>query len=134
MGILSEAFARLKLHSRKHRAVRVRWVLGLDIEEAGPVVHSRMTGAFEGIRFKLPNIPDESLVRMDGRGLREKSYRLVLVLLPYYRAYHYCVNDFSTDFLIETFALLHRCAIICAAQAGAPTGSKAPPPHSAPPS
>ena len=60
---------------------KVRWVLGLDIEEAGPLVQSRVTGAFEGIRSKLADVPDEFLVRMDGRGLRDKSHRLVLEFL-----------------------------------------------------
>jgi ribose transport system substrate-binding protein len=59
----------------------VKWALGLDVEEAGALVHSRITGAFEGIRSKLPGIRDSSLVRMDGRGMREKSYRLVLDFL-----------------------------------------------------
>jgi ribose transport system substrate-binding protein len=60
---------------------KVRWCLGLDIEEAGPLVQSRVTGAFEAIRSKLPSLSGESLVRMDGRGLREKSYQLVLDFL-----------------------------------------------------
>ena len=29
----------------------------------------------------LPYIPDESLVRLDGRGMRDKSYRMVLDFL-----------------------------------------------------
>lgn len=60
---------------------KVRWVLGLDLDEAGPLVHSRVTGAFEGIRSNLPEIPPEFLVRMDARGLREKSRDLVLEFL-----------------------------------------------------
>jgi hypothetical protein len=35
---------------------QVDWVLGLDIEEAGPLVQSRITGAFEGVRSKLEGI------------------------------------------------------------------------------
>lgn len=56
---------------------KVNWVLGLDIEDAGPLVQSRITGAFEGIRAQLPDLPVESFVRMDCRGIREKSARLV---------------------------------------------------------
>lgn len=56
---------------------KVSWVLGLDLEEAGTLVQSRMTGAFDGIRAKLPDLPVESFVRIDGRGLREKSHRVV---------------------------------------------------------
>jgi len=60
---------------------KVRWALGLDIDEAGPLVRSRVTGAFEAIRSKLPEIPPEFLVRMDARGLRDKSCQLVLDFL-----------------------------------------------------
>jgi ribose transport system substrate-binding protein len=60
---------------------QVDWALGLDIEEAGPLVQSRITGAFEGIRSKLEGIPPEQFVRIDGRGLHDKSYRLVLDFL-----------------------------------------------------
>jgi len=60
---------------------QVDWVLGLDIEEAGPLVQSRITGAFEGIRSKFDGIPPELFVRIDGRGMHDKSYRLVLDFL-----------------------------------------------------
>ncbi len=60
---------------------KLNWVLGLDLEEAGPLVQSRTTGAFEGVRSRLPTIPVESFVRMDARGLRDTSYRLVLDFL-----------------------------------------------------
>ena len=60
---------------------KVRWALGLDIDEAGPLVRSRVTGAFEAIRARLPGIPAEFLVRMDARGLRDRSCQLVLDFL-----------------------------------------------------
>jgi ribose transport system substrate-binding protein len=60
---------------------KLDWALGLDIEEAGPLVQSRITGAFEGIRSKLEGIPPELFVRIDGRGMHDKSYRLVLDFL-----------------------------------------------------
>ncbi len=60
---------------------QVDWILGLDIEEAGPLVQSRITGAFEGIRSKLEGLPVESFVRIDGRGMHDKSYRIVLDFL-----------------------------------------------------
>src|SRR6266566_5194703 len=52
-------------------------VLGLGIEEAGPLVQSRITGAFAGVRSRLPGIKQDVYVLMDGEGLREKSCRLV---------------------------------------------------------
>jgi len=60
---------------------KVRRCLGLDLDEAGPLVQSRVTGAFEAIRSQLPSISSELLLRMDGRGLREKSYQLVFDFL-----------------------------------------------------
>jgi ribose transport system substrate-binding protein len=76
-----EAGECLAQYAKKNWNGKVRWVLGLDIEEAGALVQSRVTGAFAGIRSKLPAIPDEFLVRMDGRGMRDKSYRLALDFL-----------------------------------------------------
>ena len=55
---------------------KVDWVIGLDLPEAGQVVQSRITGAFEAIRNQL-DLPAESFVRLDGRGMREHSRKLV---------------------------------------------------------
>ena len=60
---------------------RLNWVVGLDIAEAGSMVLSRITGAFEGVKSRLPNVPVESFVRMDGRGMRDKSHKVVLEFL-----------------------------------------------------
>jgi ribose transport system substrate-binding protein len=49
----------------------------LDIEEAGQMVQSRITGAMQAVRSRLPELPVESFVRMDGRGMRETSFKLV---------------------------------------------------------
>lgn len=76
-----EAGEYLAKHAKNEWEGKVGWVLGLDIEEAGPLVRSRVTGAFEAISSRLPSLPAEALVRMDGRGLREKSRQLVLEFL-----------------------------------------------------
>lgn len=76
-----EAGQLLSRHARQNWPGKPSWVLGLDLAEAGPLVQSRITGAFEGVRSHLPHIPIESFVRMDGRGLRDISYRLVLDFL-----------------------------------------------------
>jgi ribose transport system substrate-binding protein len=44
-------------------------------------VQSRITGAFEGVKVRLPNVPVECFVRIDGRGMRETSYKAVLDFL-----------------------------------------------------
>lgn len=71
----------LARHARQNWTGKVTWVIGLDLEEAGPLVQSRITGAFESIRAEFPEIPVESFVRIDGRGMRDKSYRLILDFL-----------------------------------------------------
>ena len=73
-----EAGEYLAKYAKKAWQGKVRWVLGLDIDEAGALVQSRVTGAFEAISSRLSTLPAEALVRMDGRGLRDKSYQLVL--------------------------------------------------------
>ncbi len=76
-----EAGKCLAEHALEHWSGKVDWVLGLDLEEAGPLVQSRITGAFEGIRSKLPEVPIESFVCIDGRGMRDKSQRIVTEFL-----------------------------------------------------
>ena len=60
---------------------KAEWVIGLDLPEAGTLVQSRITGAFEAIRRALPEIPIESFVRLNGRGMRDKSRKLILDFL-----------------------------------------------------
>jgi ribose transport system substrate-binding protein len=60
---------------------KVNWVVGLDLEEAGQTVQSRTTGAFEGVKSRLPNVPVECFVRMDGRGMGDKSRQVTLEFL-----------------------------------------------------
>lgn len=76
-----EAGGLLAEYAINHWGGEMDWMVGLDIEEAGPLVQSRITGAFEGVRSRLPNTPIESFVRIDGRGMREKSYKVILDFL-----------------------------------------------------
>jgi len=76
-----EAGGLLADYAINHWGGEMDWMVGLDIEEAGPLVQSRITGAFEGVRSRLPNTPVESFVRIDGRGMREKSYKVILDFL-----------------------------------------------------
>jgi ribose transport system substrate-binding protein len=72
-----EAGEALSAHSARHWAGNVDWVLGLDLPEAGQLVQSRITGAFEGVRKSFPDLPDECFVRMNGRGMRDRSRKVV---------------------------------------------------------
>jgi len=76
-----EAGAYLAQHAKTSWRGEVSWALGLDIKEAGPLVHSRITGAFAGIRAKLPTLRDDRYVSLDAEGLRGKGLRLVAEFL-----------------------------------------------------
>jgi ribose transport system substrate-binding protein len=72
-----EAGAFLAQYAKNNWREEVSWAVGLDIKEAGPLVHSRITGAFAGIRSKLSELRDERYVLLDGEGLRGKSHKLM---------------------------------------------------------
>ena len=76
-----EAGGLLADYSLNYWEGKMDWMLGLDIEEAGQLVQSRITGAFQGVKARLPNLPVESFVRIDGRGMRDKSYKVILDFL-----------------------------------------------------
>jgi ribose transport system substrate-binding protein len=72
-----EAGQTLATYATENWGGKVDWVLGLDLAEAGQLVQSRITGAFEGIRGGISELPVELFVRMDGRGMRDRSKKLV---------------------------------------------------------
>jgi len=90
----------------------VDWMLGLDLEEAGPMVQSRITGAIEGVKMRLPHLPAETFVRIDGRGMRDKSCQLVLEFLKRHpKDKHILIaatNDTSAMGAIEAIRQLGR--------------------------
>ncbi|HEX3473022.1 MAG TPA: substrate-binding domain-containing protein [Silvibacterium sp.] len=72
-----EAGELLAQHAISKWKSKVDWVVGLDLAEAGSFVQSRITGAFVGVRSQLPHLAQESYTRLDGRGLRETSQRVL---------------------------------------------------------
>jgi ribose transport system substrate-binding protein len=62
--------AQYALRNWKGRADRV---LGVGFSEAGSYVQSRIWGAFDAIRQRLPGLAPEQFVQIDGRGIREAS-------------------------------------------------------------
>jgi ribose transport system substrate-binding protein len=72
-----EAGELLATHAASNWRGKVDWVIGLDLPEAGQLVQSRVTGAFEGVRGGIPELPVEVFVRMDGRGIRDRSRKLI---------------------------------------------------------
>jgi ribose transport system substrate-binding protein len=72
-----EAGETLGAHAAANWEGKVDWVIGLDLPEAGQLVQSRITGAFEGVRAGHPGLPVETFVRIDGRGMRDRSKKLI---------------------------------------------------------
>jgi ribose transport system substrate-binding protein len=56
-------------------------VLGVGMSEAGSFVQSRISGAFDGIRERLPGLSPAQFVQIDGRGRREASRESMLKYL-----------------------------------------------------
>lgn len=72
-----EAGTLLASHAARNWNGKVDWVIGLDLPEAGLLVQSRITGAFEAVRTSIADIPVECFVRIDGRGMRQRSSKVV---------------------------------------------------------
>jgi ribose transport system substrate-binding protein len=72
-----EAGETLGAYAKANWEGRVDWVIGLDLPEAGQLVQSRITGAFEGVRSLHQDLPVETFVRIDGRGMRDRSKKLI---------------------------------------------------------
>lgn len=68
-----EAGTLLATHAINKWKGKVDWVLGVGFSEAGSFVQSRITGAFEGIRARLDQIPSDHFLRLEGRGMRQPS-------------------------------------------------------------
>ncbi len=92
-----EAGQYLAHFAKTHWGGEVNRVLGLGIEEAGPLVQSRITGAFAGIRSRLPGLKEDIYLLIDGAGLREKSNRLVQEFLRRHLKKHGLLIAAATD-------------------------------------
>lgn len=92
-----EAGVFLAQHAKKHWRGVVSWVVGLDIKEAGPLVHSRIGGAFAGVRSKSPAVHDENYISLDAEGLRGRSHRLMLEFLRKHPKDHGILVAAATD-------------------------------------
>jgi ribose transport system substrate-binding protein len=68
-----EAGSLLAQHALRQWKGNVSWVVGVGFREAGSFVQSRITGAFEGIRERLKDLPADHFVQIEGRGMRVPS-------------------------------------------------------------
>ena len=73
-----EAGRLLAQHALRNWKGKADRVLGVGFTEAGSFVQSRITGAFDGIRERLPGLTAEQFLQIDGRGMREASRRRCL--------------------------------------------------------
>lgn len=92
-----EAGELLAAHAAKTWDRKIDWILGLDLAEAGLLVQSRITGVFEGIRSGIADLPVECFVRMDGRGMRDLSQKLVSNFLDRHPKDKHILIAASTD-------------------------------------
>jgi ribose transport system substrate-binding protein len=68
-------------HAKINWRGEVSWALGLGSKETDLLVRSRITGAFAGIRAKLPNLRDARYVTLNAEGLRGKAHRVTAEFL-----------------------------------------------------
>ena len=80
-----EAGSLLADHAINQWNGKVDWVLGIGFAEAGSFVQSRITGAFQGVRQRLENIPADRFVQLEGRGMRPASFSAVSEFLRKHR-------------------------------------------------
>ena len=92
-----EAGVLLGQHACNKWKCKVDWVLGVGFSEAGSFVQSRITGAFEGIRERLAQIPTDRFLRLDGRGMRQPSFVAVHEFLRTQRKGQRILVAASTD-------------------------------------
>ncbi len=57
------------------------WVLGVGFSEAGSFVQARISGAFDAVRERLPDLPADRFVQLEGRGMRPPSQLAVAEFL-----------------------------------------------------
>ena len=68
-----EVGAILAQHAQVKWRGHVDRVIGVGFREAGSFVQSRITGAFDGIRDRLPDLTPDRFLQIEGRGMREAS-------------------------------------------------------------
>jgi ribose transport system substrate-binding protein len=67
----------LARHAQTEWNGKIDRVIGLDLPEAGLLVQGRISGAFEAVRSAFPTLPPDAFLRLDGRGMRETSAKLI---------------------------------------------------------
>jgi ribose transport system substrate-binding protein len=68
-----EAGSILAKHAQTRWKGKIDLVVGVGFSEAGSFVQSRISGAFDGIRAHIADIPPAHFIQIDGRGMRDYS-------------------------------------------------------------
>ena len=76
-----EAGSLLAQHALRKWKGKVDWVLGVGFAGAGSFVQNRITGAFDGIRNRLKDLPADRFLTVEGRGMRQPSQLAVAEFL-----------------------------------------------------
>jgi ribose transport system substrate-binding protein len=76
---------------------KVDYVLGVGFAEAGSFVQNRISGAFEGVRDRLKEIPPEQFFMLEGRGMRKPSQLAVAQFLVGHRKGQHILVAAATD-------------------------------------
>ena len=92
-----EMGAILARYAQRHWNGVVDRVIGVGFREAGSFVQSRITGAFDGIRALFPNLSDGQFKQIEGRGMRDTSYKAMLEVLKDHRAGERVLVAAATD-------------------------------------
>ncbi len=81
-----EAASILAQYAQRKWKGKVDRVVGVGFSEAGSFVQNRIAGAFDGIRERFKELAADRFVQIDGRGMREASYRAMQEYLRGHRA------------------------------------------------
>jgi ribose transport system substrate-binding protein len=92
-----EVGALLAQHAQVKWKGNVDRVIGVGFSEAGSFVQSRITGAFDGIRDRLPDLTPDRFLQIEGRGMREASRKAMEDVLRGHRAGQRILVAATTD-------------------------------------
>jgi ribose transport system substrate-binding protein len=92
-----EVGAMLAQHALVKWKGKVDRVIGVGFSEAGSFVQSRITGALDGIRERMPELTSDKFVNIEGRGMREPSRKAMLEALRGHRTGELILVTAATD-------------------------------------
>jgi len=91
MGALLAQHAQVKWNGNVDR------VIGVGFIEAGSFVQSRISGALDGIRERIPELTQDRFVQIEGRGMREASRLATMEVLRSHRGGERILVAAATD-------------------------------------